>query len=293
MLKWLNNWRQAISILKPAVEEQPAPSPEIPKTFLHPAPRKTVAKLLSDYRRYKLAIDPLESSLFYRSLEGKIVSRSLVSGAIEWQSEESGSPLRVTDQILWAVQSDAIAAYSTIDGQLLMRSNQLWLPDEPDEVATYSQCDLSEQTLRLLLFYDYDPYDRNGGMATPPPWQGSLAYQINLITGEVTKIDAFECTPRYGGPNWILGDDWRPIFQEVEEQIYPSVSSEQLFKINRPLGITESAQLQTASVIIHHSHTAYLTQKIVSVFSNQPPYSQLWEAIINEYRPEKLEPPRC
>lgn len=289
MLKWLNYWRQALSILKPAVEEQPAPSPEIPKTFLHPAPRKTVAKtLLSDYRPYKLAVDPLESSLFYRSLEGKIVSRSLVSGAIEWQSEESGFPLRVTDQILWAVQSDAIAAYSTIDGQLLMRSNQLWLPGE----CTYSQCDLSEQTLRLLLLYYYGPDDdRNRGTPSPPRRQGSVAYQINLITGDVTR-DAFEGTP-HDGPNWLSGHDGWLNFQEVEEQIYPSVSSEQLFKINRPLGITESAQLQTASVIIHHYHTAYLTQKIVSVFSNQPPYSQLWEAIINEYRPEKLDPPRC
>lgn len=286
MLKWLNNWRQAISILKPAVEEQPAPSPEIPKTFLHPAPRKTVAKtLLSDYRPYKLAVDPLESSLFYRSLERKIVSRSLVSGAIEWQSEESGYPLRVTDQILWAVQSDAIAAYSTIDGQLLMRSNQLWLPGE----VTHSRCDLSEQTLRIALLY---VHVWKGG--TPAPsHEDSAAYQINLITGEVTKIYAFERIPRYSGPNLIRGDDWLPNLQEVEEQIYPSVSSEQLFKINRPLGITESAQLQTASVIIHHYHTAYLTQKIVSVFSNQPPYSQLWEAIINEYRPEKQEPPRC
>ncbi|MEG4531001.1 hypothetical protein [Microcoleus sp. D2_18a_D3] len=294
MLKWLNYWRQALSILKPAVEEQPAPSAEIPKTFLHPAPRKTVAKtLLSDYRPCKLAVDPLESTLFYRSLEGKIVSRSLVSGAIEWQSEESGSPLRVTDQILWAVQSDAIAAYSTIDGQVLMRSNQLWLPGEPDEVATYSQCDLSEQTLRLLLLYYYGPYDRNGGMATPPRRQGSVAYQINLITGEVTRGYALEGTPRYDEPNLILGHDWWLNSQEVEGQIYPSVSSEQLFKINRPLGITESAQLQTASVIIHHYRTAYVTQRIVSVFSNQPPYSQLCEAIINEYRPEKWEPLRC
>lgn len=38
--------------------------------------------------------------------------------------------LRVTAQILWAVPSDAIAAYSTTDGQLLMRSNLLWLPGE-------------------------------------------------------------------------------------------------------------------------------------------------------------------
>lgn len=279
MLKWLNYWRQALSILKPPVEEQPAPSPEIRTTFLHPAPRKTVAKTLP----YKLAVDPLESSLFYRSLEGKIVSRSLVSGAIEWQSEESGSPLRVTDQILWAVQSDAIAAYSTIDGQLLMRSNQLRLPGE----VTHSRCDLSDQTLRIALLY---VHVWMGG--TPAPnHRDSAAYQINLITGEVTKY-AFEGTPRYDGRNLIPGDDWRPNLQEVEGQIYPSVSSEQLFKINRPLGISESAQLQTASVIIHNYRTVDATERIVlSVFSNQPPYSQLWEAIIKEYGQEEPAPP--
>lgn len=281
MLKWLNYWRQALSILKPAVDEQPAPSPEIRTTFLHPAPRKTVAKTLP----YKLAVDPLESSLFYCLLEGKIVSRSLVSGAIEWQSEESGSPLRVTDQILWAVQSDAIAAYSTIDGQLLMRSNQLWLPGE----VTHSRCDLSEQTLRIALL-DFHPW--KGG--TPAPsHEDSAAYQINLMTGEVTKTYAFEGTPRYHGPNWIPGNDWRPNLQEVEGQIYPSVSSEQLLKINFPLGISKSAQLQTASLIIHN-YTTNVTQRIVlSVFSNQPPYSQLWEAIIKEYWQEEPEPPHC
>lgn len=282
MLKWLNYfWRQALSILKPAVEEQPAPSPEIPKTFLHPAPRKTVAKELP----YNLAVDPLESSLFYRSLEGKIVRRSLVSGAIEWQSEEYGYPIRVTDQILWAVQSDAIAAYSTIDGQLLMRSNQLWLPGE----VTHSRCDLSDQTLRIALLYIHV---WKGG--TPAPnHRDSAAYQINLIAGEVTKTYAFEGTPRYDGPNWIPGDDWRPNLQEVEGQIYPSVSSEQLLKINCPLGISKSAQLQTASLIIHN-YTANVTQRIVvSVFSNQPPYSQLWEAIIKEYWQEEPEPPHC
>ena len=143
MLKWLVYWLRAISIPKPAVEEQPPPSPQPPTTFLHPAQRVTVAQTLP----YQLAVDPLESSLFYRSLDGKIVSRSLASGAIEWQSVESGYPLRVTDQILWAVQSDAIAAYSTTDGQLLMRSNQLWLPGE----VIHSLCDLSQQTLRIDL----------------------------------------------------------------------------------------------------------------------------------------------
>jgi len=119
MLKWLHYWQSTLSRLKPADEKQLPPSPQPPTTFLHPAPRVTVAQTLP----YKLAVAPLESSLFYRSLDGKIVSRSLASGATLWQSEESGYPLRVTDQILWAVQSDAIAAYSTTDGQLLMYSN--------------------------------------------------------------------------------------------------------------------------------------------------------------------------
>ncbi|MBW4563706.1 MAG: hypothetical protein KME32_21690 [Mojavia pulchra JT2-VF2] len=90
MFKWLNYWQRAIALSKPAVEEQ---SPPPPTTFLHPALRHTVAQTLP----YQLAVDPLESSLFYRSLEGKIVSCSLASGAIKWQSEESGYPLRVTD----------------------------------------------------------------------------------------------------------------------------------------------------------------------------------------------------
>ncbi len=141
MLKWLNYWRRAIGIPKPAVEEQPPPSPQPPTTFLNPAPRVTVTQTLP----YKLAVDPLESRLFYPSIDGKIVSRSLASGATLWQSEEFGYPLRVTDQILWAVQGDAIAAYSTTDGQLLMRSKQLWLPGQVID----SLCDLSEQTLRI------------------------------------------------------------------------------------------------------------------------------------------------
>ncbi|HEY9612601.1 hypothetical protein [Allocoleopsis sp.] len=265
MLKWLNDWRRAISRGKPAVEEQP---PQPPTTFLHPAPRETVAQTLP----YQIAVDPLESSLFYRSLEGKIVSRSLASGAIQWQSEASGYPLRVTDQILWAVQSDAISAYSITDGQLLMRSNPVWLPGE----VIHSLCDLSQQTLRIDLLC---VHRWMGGTPVPNPYhEDSAAYQISLITGAVIEIYQF---------NNDLGEKARyhwPNLQAVQGQVYPKVSGEQLLKINVAERLSESAQLHTASVIIHNYYTKGRTQRIVlSVFSNQPPYSKQWEAIIKEF----------
>lgn len=322
MLKWLNYWRRAIRIPKPAVEEQPPPSPQPPITFLNPGPRVTLTQTLP----YKLAVDPLESRLFYPSIDGKIVSRSLTSGAIEWQSEEFGYPLRVTDEILWAVHSDAIAAYSTTDGQRLMRSNPLWLPGQVID----SRCNLSEQTLRIDLHY---VHQWMGG--TPAPsHEDSAAYQISLITGEVTQIYKFEYTIA-SETAYDPGHNWR----EGDGQVYPSVSREQLLKMafdelvrsewnlkskvfsqdrfeqllkNEPKlfdellrsqpqiqpdfirGMRASAQLHTASVIIYSYWTDDATERtVLSVFSNQPPYSKQWEVIINEYRREPLRPLPC
>ncbi|MBW4563705.1 MAG: hypothetical protein KME32_21685 [Mojavia pulchra JT2-VF2] len=175
------------------------------------------------------------------------------------------------------MQSDAIAAYSTTDGQLLMRSNQLWLPGE----VTYSVCDLLQQTLQIHLLYIHQWM---GG--TPGPSRKSEAkYQINLITGEVTEI--------YKGDDYAFGlahDNWH----QDNGQVYPLVSGELLLKTNHPRGSYNSAQLHSASVFIDYYYTDDRTQKIVlNVFSNQPPYSKQWEAIIKEFPPEPPRPQYC
>jgi hypothetical protein len=279
MWQWLNNWRRAISKPKLAVdvEEQILPPPT---TLLHSARRETVAQSLP----YKLAVDPLETSLFYRSLDGKIVSRSLASGAIEWQSQESGYPLRVTDQILWALQDNAIAAYSITDGQLLMRSHPLWLPGK----VIYSLCDLSQQTLWVYLRHHY-PW--MGG--TPAPSHEDLAaYQIHLMTGEVTPIYQFKyaVTSEYSNTDKIVCS-YHPNFSAVNEQAYRSISPQQLLNLNFVGSMMKSAQLLTASVILHdyrfvaNDDTGYERERIVlSVFSHQPPYEKQWEAILEDYQ---------
>jgi hypothetical protein len=59
-------------------------------------------------------------------------------------------------------------------------------------------------------------------------------------------------------------------------------------------GRRASAQLHTASVIIYSYCTADATERtVLSVFSNQPPYSKQWEVIINEYRREPPKPLPC
>src|SRR6478672_40532 len=277
MWQWLNNWRRGSSRSQLPVPEQILPPPT---TLLHSARRETVSQALP----YKLAVDPLEASLFYRSLDGKIVSRSLASGAIEWQSQESGCPLRVTDQILWALHGDAIAAYSITDGQLLMRSHPLWLPGE----VIYSLCDLSQQTLWVYLRQDY-PW--MGG--TPAPSHEDLAaYQINLLTGEITEIYQFHyvVTNEYRSVDQI-DCDYLPNFSAVEEQTYPSISGKQLLNLNFVGNTTESAQLLTASVILHNYRfvsndgTGHEMQRsVLSVFSDQSPYTKQWEAILEEFR---------
>jgi len=186
MWKWLNLWRSAINRLQlggkqPVVKELPPP----PTTLLYPAPRAAVTQALP----HPLAVDLLESSLFYCSMEGKIVCRSITSGAIEWESKDDAYPLRVSDYILWAVQGDAIAAYLTTDGQLLMRSQPLWLPGG----ATHTLCDLSQQTLRI--YSKYSPPPPNTGIWVPHyPHEDAAAYEVSLISGEVTTL--YQCTIR-------------------------------------------------------------------------------------------------
>lgn len=122
-MKWLNYWRKANRQPKPSSEQQLLPS-QPPTRFLTPSPRKTASQGLP----CGIAVDPFESNLFYQSWDGKIVSRSLESGIIQWQIEASGYPLRVTDDILWVLQTDSIAAFFTMNGQLLLRSNRLSIP---------------------------------------------------------------------------------------------------------------------------------------------------------------------
>lgn len=280
MFEWLKNWRNAMREPQPAIAEQ---SPQLPPptTFLHPAPREAVAPTLP----YPLAVDLQESSLFYRSLEGKVVSRSLLSGAIAWQSEEIGSPLRVTDQILWVVEGNAIAAYSTTDGQLLMRSRKLGLPGH----IIHSRCDLSQQTLRI----DFQHVEQWMGGTPRPSKKNSAGYEINLLTGEVTQLYQF-----YGEPSLTTHlvdeqgaghDFWN--LPKIHEKAYALVSDEQLSSLKLQGQISKSAQLQTTSVIIqkHRNLLNYRTaeethQVTLSVFGNQPPYLKLWEVTLEEFQ---------
>ncbi|XHX80676.1 MAG: hypothetical protein RBJ76_12320 [Stenomitos frigidus ULC029] len=186
MWKWLNRWRSAIDRLQlggkqPVVKDLPPP----PTTLLDPAPRAAVTQALPP----PLAVDLPESSLFYCSIEGKLVCRSIASGAIEWESKDNAYPLRVSDHILWAIQGDAIAAYATTDGQLLMRSQPLWLPGG----TTHTLCDLSQQTLRI--YSRYCPPPPNLGIWVPHyPDTDAAAYEVSLISGAVTIL--YQCTLR-------------------------------------------------------------------------------------------------
>jgi hypothetical protein len=205
MWKWLNLWRSAIDRLQlgvkqPAIKELPPP----PTTLLHPAPRAAVTQALP----HLLAVDLLESSLFYCSIEGKLVCRSIASGVIEWESKDNAYPLRVSDHILWAVQGDAIAAYATTDGKLLMRSQPLWLPGG----ATHTLCDLSQQTLRI--YSRYCPPPPNLGIWVPHnPETDAAAYEVSLISGEVTTL--YQCTlcPPYRSPyeDGVIGTGYQII----------------------------------------------------------------------------------
>ena len=281
MFEWLKNWRKAISSTQPAIAEQPPPPSPPPTTFLHPALREAVAPTLP----YPLAVDLQESRLFYRSLEGKVVSRSLLSGAIAWQSEEIGSPLRVTDQILWVVEGNAIAAYSITDGHLLMRSRKLGLPGH----IIHSRCDLSQQTLRI----DFQYAEQWMGGTPRPSKKNSAGYEINLLTGEVTQLYQF-----YGEPSLTthLVDEQRAghdfwNLPKIHEKAYALVSDEQLSRLKLQGQISKSAQLQTTSVITqkHRNLLNYRTaeethQVTLSVFGNQPPYLKLWEATLEEFQ---------
>ncbi|MBM0745415.1 hypothetical protein JOY44_28740 (plasmid) [Phormidium sp. CLA17] len=223
MWQWLNSWQSAIGRLQlgvkqPVVKELPPP----PTTLLSPVSRAAVTQALP----HPLAVDLLESSLFYRSIEGKIVCRSIASGAIEWESKDNAYPLRVSDHILWAVQGDAIAAYATTDGQLLMRSQPLWLPGG----ATHTLCDLSQQTLRIYAKYSPPP---NTGVWVPHyPNEDAAAYEVSLISGEVTTL--YQCTLRCS--QRAMGDE---IIPRLPDALRSALESHSIDELDKPRQLIE------------------------------------------------------
>ncbi|MEP1079331.1 hypothetical protein NDI52_28385 [Leptolyngbya sp. PL-A3] len=312
MWNWLRFWQSAISRLKPAIEQPVIKEQALPPTtLLAPAPRAAVAKALP----HQLAVDLQEARLFYRSLEGKLVSRAIASGTVEWESQELGYPLRVTDQILWAVQGDSVAAYSTAEGQLLMRSNGLELPGD----IRHTLCDLSEQTLRIYSESSAPPSPNLGiPVYLPPPLRHQAAYEISLMTGEVTTLyqvtlhpqsmlrepddmtgPGYDIVPRI--PKTLLKSlksqsiteqhqcfeqyrsEYRkayhwPDWQELEKQAYRRKTS-------------GTIELQTASIVIHeYSTNHYLYTTALSVFSDQPPSTIEWQVTLEECL---RGPPHC
>ncbi|MBD2121830.1 hypothetical protein H6F68_13045 [Trichocoleus sp. FACHB-262] len=301
MWQWLNSWRRAINRGKPAVEEAPPPT-----TLPHPAPRTAVAPALA----HPLAVDLPESNLFYRSIEGKVICRSIASGNIVWESQDDGYPLCVTDDILWVVQGDTIAAYVTINGRLLMRSPALWLSG----TVTHMLCDLSQQTLRI--YSRHSPTRPNRGIQEPlpPPAESEAAYDINLITGEVISLyqvtihhkselqlldrnGAFE--PRYDIVPRIPKesfskiesqsvDEQRRRFKELRDeqcQRFEELCSERQKAYDRRPGQTaEKAQLKETSVVIctYKTDQGFTSRTILSVFPNQTPDAEQWGALLKE-----------
>lgn len=193
MWKWLDQCQQIINSL--AGKEPPPPPLILPQ----PARRAAIAKALPA----PLAVDPSESSLFYRLAEGGIECRSIASGEVRWQSQEDGCPLRVSDDILWVLQGEAIAAYSTQNGRLLMRSQPLWLPDG---VHFVQLSDSSQQFLRIYSQYSPPPSGTPMPAEMLPPTEAA-AYEIDLISGAVTVL--YQVTIRWGGSRTPLDGDRR------------------------------------------------------------------------------------
>lgn len=309
MWQWLHSWRSGLGKSNPTVEGAPPPLP--PTTLPHPAPRTAVAPALLP----SLAVDLTESSLFYCSSQGKVVCRSIASGDIEWESKDDGYPLRVTDNILWVVQGDTIAAYVTTNGQLLMRSQPLWLPGG----VAHTLCDLSQQTLRI--YSTYSPPLPNYGIPHHPRdrTQEKAAYEISLSTGEITRLyqvtlrpksqrlaengvfePGYDIVPRKPQASFskMQGqsiDEQRQGFeelcresqkayhwpddQELQKQAYPIVANGQVYK---------ATQLRTASVVIYEYDTGQFCtyRTVLSVSGNQTPSASHWEAVLNEFRRE-------
>lgn len=278
MSQWLNNGQDAIDKLKPKRPEESLPPPKTPTALPYPTVRKTAALYLP-LSPHQIAVDLDESSLFYQSFDGNIVCCCLIFGDIQWQSADVGYPLRVTDQILWAVQGDAIAAYSTTDGQLLMRSHLVELAGE----VTHSICDLSAQTLRIHS-YIYHPW--LGGTE----WfssEGAAAHQISLITGEVLELYQISGS---GSSDLMYRHDRYDERLKPEERIYPSISDETLQAIlahneslEMRIGNCSSAQLESVSIIVHREITANGNLKsTLRVFDPEPPYGKCWDVLIKE-----------
>ncbi|MEP0874125.1 hypothetical protein NDA01_30965 [Trichocoleus desertorum AS-A10] len=298
MWQWLNSWQRAISRGKPAIEEAPPPA-----TLTHPAPRTAVAPALS----HPLAVDLPESSLFYRSIEGKLICRSIASGDIVWESQDDGYPLCVTDDILWVVQGDAIAAYVTTNGRLLMRSPPLWLTG----TVTHMLCDLSQQTLRIYSTYSPPPPNLGTPHYLPPPAEDEAAYEISLITGEIIPLyqvtlyhkskfqlldrnGAFE--PRYNivprVPEAPSKQMKGQLIAEQRQRFEELRSERQKAYARRPGQSYEKAQLQATSVVIceYGTDQGFVRKTILSVFPNQTPDVGQWEALLKEFC---IESPTC
>jgi hypothetical protein len=66
-----------------------------------------------------------------------------------------------------------------------MRSNPLWLPGD----VMHTLCDLSEQTLRIYSeSLALPPPNLGTPVYLPPPLLEQAAYEISLMTGEVTTL---------------------------------------------------------------------------------------------------------
>lgn len=214
MFNFLSRWRSD----RDQQFEQPA---QVPLPALVPATRETVSQSLF----WGFAIDPGESSLFYRSSEGKVVCLSLESGAVRWQSQELGFPLRVTDQVLWTIHSGGlqyrIAAFSTETGHLLHTSE--WLPSRGfyldfgyyaghGEIVWLirSHVDLTQQILSIFL----SAQSHATGTYRPTEYFESLC-QISLVTGEVSSQLKKTCNS--------LNQLAKPLMVEWEDQSYPPI----------------------------------------------------------------------
>ena len=132
---------------------------------LTPTPRATLSQSLF----WKFAVDPAESNLFCQLPEGQIICLALESGELQWQSEETALPLRVTDDVLWAIQSEWVQAntgrLSAVRGAKdeLQAESKMWgqvryyTPAAGSEVLHYRVAAFSTETGQLLHTSEWMP----------------------------------------------------------------------------------------------------------------------------------------
>lgn len=283
LCRWLGDWLNRIFGVS-GVAEPPSSSEEPPPSrFDAPSLRATVSRLLP----CGLAVDPAERNLFYVSLEGLLVCRSLLSGVIQWQVKATGHLLCVTDEILWVLQKNAIAAFAIADGQQLLcvpirlphgHSGQFsWtggaIAGETLAQNTVFYCDLSQQTVQLYL---HATVSTSMGVNSPPI-ESSAAYEINVTTGDVISILGMQHSgrgPQYSTPYHRL------LEQNSVEQAYPALPAEHLTAING-LGSYASAQMDMVWLSIQPYCVHRLLQEIVlRVVTPQPPYLERWQVVL-------------